>query len=84
MCAEGLPFSTLSVEEEGGGERVRVGGPILGCSVLKDTYTSRPAPNGYQELSIWSKDIIFLFPDGEIHGTQAWLTSYYRAGPQGA
>merc|ERR1712093_566536 len=31
----------------------------------------------FQKLSVWSKDIIFLFPDGEMDGLHAWVQSYY-------
>lgn len=26
---------------------------------------------------MWSKDIVLLFSDGDLHGTQAWLRAYY-------
>lgn len=28
-------------------------------------------------LSMWSKDIVLLFADGDLEGTQAWLRAYY-------
>lgn len=29
------------------------------------------------EFSNWSKDFIFVFSDGELEGTQAFISTYY-------
>ena len=34
-------------------------------------------PLSLSEFSNWSKDFIFVFPDGELEGTQAFISEYY-------
>lgn len=35
------------------------------------------------ELGVWSKDIVILFSDDGLAGTQAWLHSYHKHGRKG-